>query len=358
MTRVAGIPEDLQSLAATLVGSAPELDLAGAMLARAASALPSMPAGVAGQVETSLQQAQRLLAQSAATAQKEGSDLRRRGLWLEIADRIRKAWEPVAAPFGMLSTPNDAVNATSLWRVHRLLKVWDAYDRAVTPAVAAEGESSLAALNAQLSFEERNPMSPARFATVLEGAGEDGAYLESLGSFAEVAGTIGKFTPVGGVVGGVVELALPTHRHGALMVADRASGFGTLAGSGILLADAAGMALMPGLVPVALGVVVAAGVWELYENRQAVARITVAGGKFLLGHAYVLAGPAGIAAKELYDYRRPLAHALVSTADTSAQLAENGAKTILGGAENAGASAVSTAKSLLGHVGVHVPHFP
>jgi hypothetical protein len=353
VTRVAGIPTELQGLAATLVGSGPELELAAAALASAP--IPAMPSGVAGQVTGWLSEATTLLARSAKTAGDEGTDLKRRGLWLEIADRIKEGWEPVSVGVGMFATPTDGVNTASAWRVEQLLRAWDAYQDAVSPAVAAEGESSLAALNAQLQFEEDNAMAPGRFATILEGAGDESAYLDSLGSLAGIADTVGKVTPVFGVIGGTVELVDPKHHHGALMVADRTAGLATAAGSTAILLDAAAILPMaPAAAPIIIGVVVAAGVWELYENREEVAKLTVAGAKFVANHAYVLAGPAGIAAKEAWDYRKPIAHTLVSAADTGKDLAEDGAKTIVGGAESAGSTAVSTAKSILGHV--DVPH--
>jgi hypothetical protein len=361
MTRVAGIPEQLQSLAATLVGSGPELELAAGVLNSAAGSLPSMPGGVASQVESALAQAQRLIRASAQAAANEGRDLRRRGLWLEIADRIKEAWEPASVGFGMVATPNDIFSATSKWRVARLMQTWGAYQAAVSPAVAAEGEPSLAALDAQLAFEERTGIPPDRFATLLEGAGDDAKYLEALGSAARIGEVVGRYTPYAGIVGGVVEFVHPMHKHGALMLADRTAGAGTALGSAGLILAASSLIEVPGVGEVALVVVIAAGLWELYENREEVARLTVAGGKFALNHAYLAAGPAGILAKEGWDDRRQLIHGLVSTADTGKNLAEDGAKTIVGGAEDAGKSVVSETKHLFGHIGsVHVGgvHFP
>jgi hypothetical protein len=335
MTRVAGIPAELQALAAILVGSAPELDVAAASLASAAS-LPPMPAGVAAQVESALDEARNLIVRASQTAAGEGEDLRRRGLWLEIADRLHRSWEAVAAPFGLVATSNDTLDLATEWRVSRLMKTWNAYEDAVGPAVAAEGPTSLAALDAKLGFQESNPMAPARFATVLEGAGDEGSYLESLGSLAGIGETVGKFTPIGGVFGGVVGFSYPKNRTGTYMYVDRAAAAGTTAGSiGLLLASTPALAAVPVVGEVALAVVVVAGAWELWENKDEIARIAVAGGKFVANHPYVLAGPPGIAVHEAWKYRKPIAHALVSAADTDKDLADDGAKTILSGAKSA-----------------------
>jgi hypothetical protein len=359
MTKVAGIPGELRALASTLVTSTPELELAAATLG--AAAVPEMPPGVSSQVEEAILRAQALLRDSARTASEEAQDLRRRGLWFEIADRAAGSREAASTLFGMVTTPLDATDGFYRWRLATLLEKWAEYRADVLSVATTRGESSLPTLDAYLRFQETHPMSPQTFETMVDGAGSIDNYVASLGRLAQVVDVLGRYAPYAAIPAGVVSLVRPQHAHGILMAADRGAGLATIGGSVGSIAMSAGLLEV---TPLGVGVVtvllVGAGVYELYENREEVARLTVAGGKFLLHHAYVLAGPEGIVDHEIFAHRAALARAAVTSVDAGKDFAEKGAATILHGVTSGGESVVhggaSEGKKILGHLGGGIWH--
>jgi hypothetical protein len=81
--RVFGVPGQLRALSRTLTDVAPELDRVATRLTSAR--LPDMPPGVAAVVAGTLSQVGASMRRAAAAVTREGLDVQRRVIWLEIA---------------------------------------------------------------------------------------------------------------------------------------------------------------------------------------------------------------------------------------------------------------------------------
>jgi hypothetical protein len=83
VTKIAGIPEDLQSLARALQDVAPEIEKTSNTLSTVS--LPEMPPNVAGVVMGTLGSVGQKLNSAAVTVREQGLDVGRRAVWLRIA---------------------------------------------------------------------------------------------------------------------------------------------------------------------------------------------------------------------------------------------------------------------------------
>jgi hypothetical protein len=83
MTKIAGVPEELQGLSRALYDVAPEIDSTSRTLSGVS--LPEMPPGVAGTVTATLGSVGQKLNNAATTVQQQGLDVGRRATWLRIA---------------------------------------------------------------------------------------------------------------------------------------------------------------------------------------------------------------------------------------------------------------------------------
>jgi hypothetical protein len=82
--RVSGVPAQLRLLSRTLADVAPELDRVATRLS--STRLPEMPPGVAAVVTGTLSQVGESLRRAAVAVTREGLDVQRRTVWLEIAE--------------------------------------------------------------------------------------------------------------------------------------------------------------------------------------------------------------------------------------------------------------------------------
>jgi hypothetical protein len=116
--RVSGVPEHLRALSRTLTDVAPELDRAATRLTTAE--LPAMPPGVTDAVAGTLSQVGESIRRVALAVTREGLDVRRRSVWLEIAGaggllvslhrpRPPGPWEPFPWP-GFGSFPREGLS--------------------------------------------------------------------------------------------------------------------------------------------------------------------------------------------------------------------------------------------------------
>jgi hypothetical protein len=334
LTRIAGVPEQLRASATVMSASAPELELAAAALA--AAPLPEMPAGVAASVMATLREAAETLHAEAGRAQREGLELKRRGLWLEAAGVAFEVWNKGIFIRGMAAGPLDALDLVSRRRAADLFKVWANYEKRVIPFVNEHGEESEAAALRKLFFYARNEdrlKTYDRYRLMVDEAGDLDRYEEASGvPLAAVRELAGKWLGPIGAIGGIVEMIHPEH-GGAEGIGDRASGAAAAVGGGlstyttIVGLETAG-AMIPGVDVIAGTLLLASAGWEAYTHRKAIAHAVVEGGSFLIHHPAILAGPLAppvAAAQEAWDHRKDIAHGLVSAGEFGEHRAEDAA---------------------------------
>jgi hypothetical protein len=316
VTRIAGIPQQLAALSTVLAEAGVELSVAATSVSTAG--LPSMPPGIAGQVEHAISHGRSTLQRAARTAEREASEVRRRALWLARADSGGTAG--LEALFGLRAlaeTPLYALDTVSRHRIAEMLQAWSRYNRVVLPVVREYGETSLPATKIWLLWQRRNPMALSRLNSVIDGAGDAAKYeqtagLPLAGLRAVAAKALGPF----GMATSAYSLLHPAHAHGWERTGDRvAAGAGFLgSGGATVLAFAPELAAVPG-VNVAVGaLLVGAAGWEIYSHRKAIAHSVVGAGEWAWSHkvqilAATPAGPAAVA----WDHRKEIARGVVGT---------------------------------------------
>lgn len=330
MTRIAGVPEELESMATLLAASAPELQTAAMMLASAP--LPAMPPGVAAATSDALDAATRALGTSALISAHEGLDLRRRSLWLRVADTGGAAlWSANTSPFkAVLSAPLDALDLIERRKALQMLRVWKTYLRAVRPIEDDYGAGSEQAFEVTWRLRRRLDIAPSRFRSIVEGGGDLARYeRDAEVPLAGVRLLAGRVLGPAGVVAGFYEIWRPSH-PGWKRWGDRASGaagaLGSAGGSAIAYYGLETTAMfVPGVDVVAATLLLGSAGWEIYTHKKEIAHALVSGGSYVLHHPVVLAGPAGVAAEEVWDHRQQLASAAVSTASWGEHRVEDAA---------------------------------
>jgi hypothetical protein len=366
MTRFAGVPEQLRAAATVLGATAPELDLAAVALS--SIALPAMPPGVALVVEDTLWRASATLRQAALEAKREGEDLKRRGLWLELADAGGTAWAYSVVTRAALDIPTGLMDFVERKRAIRLLQVWRAYKRLVVPTADRFGPESYEALWKYFRFQYHYPEVASRLPMLAEGAGDMSFYERASGvPLPLLRGVTGKILGPLGVATGFLQIVNPEHSHGWERTGDEVAGGANLIGSATATLMTFGSAAtveaigvwIPGVNVAVAVLILGSAAWELYTHRREVARALVAGGKDVRDHPLLLIGPAGPAAQLAWDHRRTIARGAVATAQFGANSAENAAHLAVSAAgaslnriesvNSATARTVSRAEGAVGH---------
>lgn len=360
MSRIAGVPEQLRAAATVIAQTAPELDLAAVALASAA--LPEMPPGVAASVQGTISQASSTLHRAAATAGHTGRELKRRGLWLELADAGPTAWALGLTAKAAIDLPFGLMDFAERKRGLDMLRIWGRYERAVLPIARDYGEQSMQATKMWLLFQRSHPEFATKMMTIADGAGELGKYERAADvPFPLIRGVGGKILGPVGVLSSSWLLLHPEHEHGWERTGDRiAGGAGVIGGAGATMAafgglEAVGLAV-PGVNIAVATLIVGAAAWDLYTHRKEVAHALAEGGKFLWDHkAIVVAGPAGAAAQEVWDHRRDIARGAVTVGEFGVHRAEDAAHIVTsapGTLVHAGGGVVHEGKKLLGKIGL------
>jgi hypothetical protein len=286
----------------------------------ATAGLPVMPPTVAGQVTQALAHASTALQRAAVTAEREASEVRRRALWLAIANRgDTTGLETFFGLRALAEAPLSVLETASRHRVAEMLQAWGRYTRVVLPIVDEYGPTSMPATKIWFAWQQRNPMALSRLSSVIAGAGDAASYEHATGlPLAGLRSVAAKtFGPLG-VVTSVYSLAHPAHEGGWERTGDRVAAGAGLLGSGgaTVLAFAPGAAAIPGLNIAVGALLVGAAGWEIYTHRKAIAHAAVAAGDFVWKHkTAVLAGtPLGPAAVA-WDHRKEIARGAVAATD-------------------------------------------
>ena len=348
MTRIAGVPEQLAALSKLLTEGGVELSVAAVSVSNVT--LPEMPPGVAAQVAASLHDVTDALRRAAMTAETDSVDLRKRALWFAVADGGGATALYAAFAFKAIGDiPLDGLDTASRVRVAAMLKAWGRYDRVVAPVVDEYGADSLAATKIWLLWECRNPMPLSRLKTVVEGAGDAGVYAEETGvPLTALRAVATKVLGPVNIAASAFQVIDPEHRRGWMRTADRVAGVANITGSigtlGMEFLPAA--AAIPGLDVAVGALLIGAAGYEIYANRKALARVVVAGtkaaGTFAWQHrAYIMAGPAGAPAVFVWNHRGEAAKLTVSATTWGVDHAEEGARVVLHGVEDAPGAVVS-----------------
>lgn len=293
MTKIAGIPEQLDGVASAMSGTAGDLQSFAVKLA--GIAYPEMPAGTDATVRALVADAGSRLRRDAIVADSSSGDVKKRAAWFRAADVLLTA--PLArAPKETAELFANALDLKERMRVGEMLKEWRRWNRVVPDIVNDYGEDSGAATRIWFLFQERSPLEHARFLSMLEGEGSRALYTESADVPLTAARSIaGKFL---GPLGVYTNLRIAMHSDytGWRGDTDRVVGGFGVAGSLGATALAFGAAV-PGLDVAVGAVLIGVGAWQLgnlaWDNKKAIAHAAVKGADFVYQHAGWAAGPLG-----------------------------------------------------------------
>jgi hypothetical protein len=314
MTRIAGIPQQLEMFSSTLAEVGVELSVAAVSVSEAG--VPAMPPGVAGQVIEALAHTGTALQRAAVTAEREAAEVRRRALWLLAADRGSTTALDAAFALRAGEMPLNVLDLLARRRVTQMLAAWGRYTRVVLPVVREYGPTSMPATSIWFSWQGRNPMPLSRLNSVIRGAGDAASYERASGlPLVGLRAVAGKVLGPLGVATSIYSLAYPEHSTGWERTGDQvAAGAGMLGSGGMTaLAFAPELAAVPG-VNIAVGaLLVGAAGWEIYTHRKAIAHAAVSAADFAWKHrTAVLAGTPAGPALVAWDHRKDIARGAVA----------------------------------------------
>lgn len=327
MTKIAGIPEQLDGVATAMNGTAGDLQSLAVRLS--GLSYPEMPPATDATVRRLVADAGSRLRRDAIVADSSSGDVRKRAAWFRAAD-VLLASPLVRAPKETAELFANALDLKERLRVGQMLKEWKRWNRVVPDVVDDYGEDSGAATRIWFLFQERSPLTHARFLTMLEGEGERAVYADGAEVPFTVARSIaGKFLGPLGVYTNL-RIAMHSDYSGWRGDTDRVVGGFGVAGSLGATALAFGAAV-PGLDVAVGAVLIGVGAWQLgnlaWDNKTAIAHAAVKGAKLAYDHAGWVAGPLGQLA---WEHRGQAVHAAVSGVEWGVDHGEDIAKTGLG----------------------------
>jgi hypothetical protein len=348
MTKIAGIPEQLDGVAEAMRGTAGDLQ---ALAIRLSSiAYPEMPAGTDATVRRLVGDAGSRLRRDAIVADSSAGDVKKRSAWFRAADTLLAA-PLLRAPKETSELLTNALDLKERLRVDQMVKEWNRWNRVVPNVVDDYGEDSMAATRIWFIFQERSPLTHARFLSMLEGEGSRALYAKgadvpfafarSLGG--KVLGPLGVYTNA--------QILLHSEYKGWRGDVDRAMGGLGMVGSAGATALAFGAAV-PGLDVAVGAVLIGVGAWQLgnlaWDNRKAIAHAAVKSAKFAYDHAGWAAGPLGQLA---WEHRGDAARVAVGGFEWGVDHGEDIAKAGLGLAKGGLGDATSLGSGVVHHAG-------
>jgi hypothetical protein len=332
MTKIAGIPDQLDGVAASMQGTAGDLSALATRLA--AIDYPEMPPATATAVRGLVGAAGSRLRRDAIVADTSSSGVKKRAAWFRAAD-VLLASPALHVTKGVVEMFDSSLEVEQGLRVEQMMSEWERWNRVVPDVIHDWDEESMAATRIWFIFQERSPLPYTRFLSMLEGAGEREAYAASaevpLLATRSIAGKIL------GPLGVYTNLKIAIHPDYGGVRGDVDRGMAILGATGsmgqTMLVLGIG-AEIPGVDIVVGGILVGVAAWQvgniLWDEKGAIARGAVKGGKFLYQHAGWAAGPLGQLA---WEHRGEAVHAAVSGVEWGVDHGKDIATTGLGIAE-------------------------